>query len=1120
MFLRALFVGCVALGSVCAEAAMRFKALPEGMEFEGSAGGAFVLPYPVLETTGGKWLGAEKVVPDGARAEMSYPGGTQLEVFPNLEGGGLQFHFTSVAGDIKQLQLKMELPESVRSLLFADGDAAPKAFPAAAPENGFLASGNGKRIAFVNKDKKGFVLGAPFGWVELRDARIWGNNPAVIWMTSTAIPRSGDESWYLLTLLDPTAPKPAPSAAQPAPPPASKKAFDTRLTGEGIQVSLGEGGDYTISYPGFQQENMKKPQVKVESAQRAVLSYPGGAKAVASLNGVDFKMAFEGLPGGELRTRTDVYIPINFSQGGKYKFDGKEGSFPAEKAERGKVFQGDGGSFSLVHPTGLGFTISGVDSFQELQDNREWNWPIFMWMLHKSIFADNGRAELNWKITQEGSGKVAVLVDRYGQFTKADFPTKIKSDEDLKKDFAADKQYYASLKPPQRDPYGGLLGSKAKYGLKATGFFHLEKIKGTDVLVTPEGNAFFQLGMCGIMPLDEYTDVHGRESIYEEIPKNDPKFASAFRDGHKVFPSFHLINYIRKTGQPYEPKSYLNTWIDRLRAWGFNSGGAWAFQGNMAEVRDARKFPYVEFLPFPGLTRVPHVNGIWDPFAPGVEQKLDEAFAKNLTPRAKDPLIIGFFINNEPHTENVPKVVPTLKGDSPAKCKLVELLQAKYKNIAAFNKAWGTTYAGFDALKDAELQARTREAGEDTESFYRLFLREYYRLINTAFRKYAPNHLLIGDRLMPGTASSQTLIEESSRVLDILSVNYYSYAIDKEFLTRLHKWSGGKPMIFSEFYYTSGEQGLSGGMKVATDRDRGLAYRNYLEQAAALKFVVGIQWFIAVDQPPTGRFFQGYNGEAANTGLINVGDRPYKAMLEEMMKANYGIYDVLLGGKAAYVYNDPRFTGKKGGARKTVAAPRLTKPFKLDAARTEWPGIPAEILSKDGLVYGLNADGFEATFHVAWDDENLYLFADVQDPTPLQNKQKGADIWNGDAIELFIGSDLLDQGGSLKYCDRQVMLRAAPPFDADAAFVANGPALKKPIRLLAVPMSNGKGYSLEAAIPFEDLGFKPKTDMLLLFDLAINDSSTGEMRQRQSVWNGSAGNSKNRTLWGYLKLVP
>jgi hypothetical protein len=115
-------------------------------------------------------------------------------------------------------------------------------------------------------------------------------------------------------------------------------------------------------------------------------------------------------------------------------------------------------------------------------------------------------------------------------------------------------------------------------------------------------------------------------------------------------------------------------------------------------------------------------------------------------------------------------------------------------------------------------------------------------------------------------------------------------------------------MLLSEFYWPSpADSGLGGGDDVASQQERGLAYRNYVEQSAALGFVVGIEWFTLVDQAATGRWFEGFNGERANTGLIAVTDRPYKAALAEMMKTNYDIYKVLFGERAPFVFENAKF---------------------------------------------------------------------------------------------------------------------------------------------------------------------------------------------------------------------
>ena len=61
---------------------------------------------------------------------------------------------------------------------------------------------------------------------------------------------------------------------------------------------------------------------------------------------------------------------------------------------------------------------------------------------------------------------------------------------------------------------------------------------------------------------------------------------------------------------------------------------------------------------------------------------------------------------------------------------------------------------------------------------------------------------------------------------------------------------------------------------------------------------------------------------------------------------------------------------------------------------------------------------------------------------------------------------------------------------------------------------DGKGYTLEAAIPFEALGFKPAEGTEIRFDLAVDDSENGKRRLRQLMWNGTDRNSGDRTNWG------
>ena len=59
-----------------------------------------------------------------------------------------------------------------------------------------------------------------------------------------------------------------------------------------------------------------------------------------------------------------------------------------------------------------------------------------------------------------------------------------------------------------------------------------------------------------------------------------------------------------------------------------------------------------------------------------------------------------------------------------------------------------------------------------------------------------------------------------------------------------------------------------------------------------------------------------------------------------------------------------------------------------------------------------------------------------------------------------------------------------------------------------MPNLDGKGYTLEAAIPFTALGFDPEPNQEILFDIAVDDGDTGTGRIRQIVFNGNAATRK------------
>jgi len=498
-----------------------------------------------------------------------------------------------------------------------------------------------------------------------------------------------------------------------------------------------------------------------------------------------------------------------------------------------------------------------------------------------------------------------VLVDKFGQMATAKFPEKVTSPQQLAADVESDADYYGSLKPPAgRDRYGGLAGSAAKYGLKSQGYFAIQQMGARTAMTTPEGNLYFSLAVNGLTANETFMKVKGREELFEALPLYQGQYRAAFI-GSDHF-SFYLANKFAKTGEiPTEHALYSEA-LTRLDKWGFNGVGGFSPEKYGEEGR----FPYVRMLPLDAMDWA-KTKGIslFDIFAPDAEAKIDQAFRKALEPHRNDKMLIGYFFGNEFDYHRFYDTVPKLSASRSAiKGKLVSVLQDKYGTIGAFNTGWNTSYRSFEELKEAALPLETSAAWRDMDAFFSMYLDKLFGTVAQTFRRYDPNHLLLGDRWMMSTLHNEKIrrlvAEAEGRYVDVISLNYYAYELDADLLADIHAASGGKPILLSEFGYGTGEQGLAPLLpnSAANQFQRGMRYRNYVEKAASLPYVVGAHVFNYIDQAALGRYWEGYGGERYNTGLVNVADRPYKNYLQGVIETNQDIYKVMLGERPRFYY--------------------------------------------------------------------------------------------------------------------------------------------------------------------------------------------------------------------------
>jgi hypothetical protein len=515
------------------------------------------------------------------------------------------------------------------------------------------------------------------------------------------------------------------------------------------------------------------------------------------------------------------------------------------------------------------------------------------------------------------------IVDGYGQFTRGNWPEKVAGDEQLKASASKEQvQLKGWLDERSRlalDPYGGLLRGPT---FQATGFFHSEKRDGRWYIVTPQGHAFFSLGVNAVSADGGKTYVGGREWMFSGLaqasePAGQYYGESDNRDGNGSSQGrgynygrwfdFYRANLQRTYGTTcdaggcaaaaFDPTAWQEHTLDRLQAWGFNTIGNWS--DNSLETNE--RVPYTLPLSIVGDYASISTGMDWwgrmpDPFDPRFAMATERAVAIAARDHRDDPWLVGYFADNElawaaPGADPKARYAlayGTLKltTDVPAKRAFLKQLRDKYRNQQGLSKAWGVDIPAWELMEDPGFEPpmpnpEHPEIEADFKHFQRTFADAYFKTIADALKWHAPNHMLLGGRYAISTPEA---VAACAQYCDVLSFNFYTPkpqdGYDFSELRALDK-----PILVSEFHFGSRDRGpfWGGVMEVAREEDRGPAYAKFLKAALDEPAIVGVHWFQYLDQPVTGRLLDGENG---HFGLVGITDVPYQGFVSAVRKAN------------------------------------------------------------------------------------------------------------------------------------------------------------------------------------------------------------------------------------------
>jgi hypothetical protein len=440
------------------------------------------------------------------------------------------------------------------------------------------------------------------------------------------------------------------------------------------------------------------------------------------------------------------------------------------------------------------------------------------------------------------------VVDEFGQWLPIDWPGKIKSLEQLKQEWAAES---AALHAGDFGycQYGGYLNTKAK----ATGFFRVEQVDGRWWFIDPDGHHFFSTSSTGMRDGGGEARVKGREDYFTSLP---PGTSTA---GRRSASGFYSWNLARRHGAEVQTK-WLDLALGRLDYWGLNTIGNWSDP----QLWDAHKKAYQVNLGGWGMGS--GYLGLPDVYSDEFPKVADKDAAAQCAPRKADPWMLGYFIANEPPWPGRESLVVDM------------ILDGKPSAIQ----------------REAKAFLATGDTPERRKQFiYRAF-DKFLEVTIGAIRKHDPNHLILGLRFGGGLPPAEML--RASKAFDVYSLNVYATEVDTKKLAEIYRVTG-RPIIVGEFHFGVPGRGLAPGLvQVRDPAERGVAYRYFVEQAAAFPAFIGTSWFQWVDQPCTGRM----DGENYNIGLVDVTDRPYPDLAEAMRATSRRLQGVHAGTTAPF----------------------------------------------------------------------------------------------------------------------------------------------------------------------------------------------------------------------------
>lgn len=484
-------------------------------------------------------------------------------------------------------------------------------------------------------------------------------------------------------------------------------------------------------------------------------------------------------------------------------------------------------------------------------------------------------------LTKTSGIRSLAIVDEIGQRKHASWDGKLKGSAYLDESLDAEHSFLDNIADnPDLDKYGGWLQGPA---FQPTGFFYVAEDNDRWWLVTPEGTAFWSLGVTGVRtkdPAADVTIVKGREYLFDTLPPSTGRYAPAWV-GDSLF-SFYSWNILRK----YNDKSaWMTMAIKRLRKWGMNTIGNWS-EVDLLDDKNKMVYTY-NFRTGRGHDYLIR-NQFSDVFHPGWEQFLDSLMQETAAMQ-DDPWLLGYFVDNEASWQRTQLLQNDL-ADIPLRFEWERLLKQTYGSIDEVNHAWDTSYASWGDIRNMNIDQQQMEGAllQDYIRLETLYAEKYFSTIKATLKKHDPNHMYLGCRFTR-QIKPEHIVRTAGQYMDVMSVNAYSLYPDRDDFTQWYDW-GQRPILIGEHHLPlRSERQFPPKYQAFSEEERIEYYPQYVHKWAEMPFSVGCHWYQFVDQHLTGR---STDGENQTVGLVDITDRPHDHMVKAIRMASETMYQI------------------------------------------------------------------------------------------------------------------------------------------------------------------------------------------------------------------------------------